>query len=149
MLIINCLPEIRSLDGDRKALVYDNYSKLITATETIRRMKANMQPLASTAGTLSPAISHIAGTAEGLVRGRSDGGQGEKKKRKEQVDTVRWVLGAAGRYKKKLGEGEKGRGVVEEDWVRVRRLLDLWDKNEVEGANDVRRACEEVLGSIS
>lgn len=30
--------EIKGLDGERKALVYDNYSKLITATETIRKV---------------------------------------------------------------------------------------------------------------
>jgi len=30
--------EIKGLDGERKALVYDNYSKLITATDTIRRV---------------------------------------------------------------------------------------------------------------
>ncbi|KAI4269368.1 MAG: hypothetical protein LQ337_007319, partial [Flavoplaca oasis] len=31
--------EIRALDGEKKALVYDNYSKLITATDTIRRVR--------------------------------------------------------------------------------------------------------------
>lgn len=30
--------EIRGLDGDRKALVYDNYSKLIAATDTIQKV---------------------------------------------------------------------------------------------------------------
>lgn len=30
--------EIMALDGERKALVYDNYSKLITATDTIRKV---------------------------------------------------------------------------------------------------------------
>lgn len=32
--------EIRGLDGERKALVYDNYSKLITATDTIHKVTA-------------------------------------------------------------------------------------------------------------
>jgi len=30
--------EIRGLDGERKALVYDNYSKLIAATDTIQKV---------------------------------------------------------------------------------------------------------------
>lgn len=30
--------EIRALDGEKKALVYDNYSKLIAAVETIRKV---------------------------------------------------------------------------------------------------------------
>ena len=37
------LGEIRALDAEKKALVYDNYSKLISATETIRKMRANME----------------------------------------------------------------------------------------------------------
>lgn len=32
------LSEMRGLDGERKALVYDNYSKLIAATETIKKV---------------------------------------------------------------------------------------------------------------
>ena len=32
--------EIKGLDGERKALVYDNYSKLITATETIGKVSS-------------------------------------------------------------------------------------------------------------
>lgn len=31
--------EVRALDAEKKALVYDNYSKLITATETIRKVR--------------------------------------------------------------------------------------------------------------
>lgn len=33
------LRDIRGFDGERKALVYDNYSKLIGATETIRKVR--------------------------------------------------------------------------------------------------------------
>ena len=57
------MAEIKSLDGDRKALVYDNYSKLITATDTIRRMRDNMDPLAQTTSTLASAVAHIDATA--------------------------------------------------------------------------------------
>ena len=32
--------EIKGLDGERKALVYDNYSKLIAATDTIRKVRS-------------------------------------------------------------------------------------------------------------
>lgn len=35
------LGEIRALDAEKKALVYDNYSKLITATETIRKVSCH------------------------------------------------------------------------------------------------------------
>lgn len=32
------LTETRALDAEKKSLVYDNYSRLITATETIRKV---------------------------------------------------------------------------------------------------------------
>jgi hypothetical protein len=45
--------EIRGLDGERKALVYDNYSKLIRATETIRRVRACTAHFSKTLGMLT------------------------------------------------------------------------------------------------
>ncbi|OAA54545.1 Vps51/Vps67 [Niveomyces insectorum RCEF 264] len=53
------LGETRALDAEKKGLVYDNYSRLITATETIRKMRATMDPLNPMAATLDPAIAHI------------------------------------------------------------------------------------------
>ncbi|KAL2194887.1 Vps51/Vps67-domain-containing protein [Corynascus similis CBS 632.67] len=44
------LGEMRALDAERKALVYDNYSKLIAATETIRRMRGAAQAQAQARG---------------------------------------------------------------------------------------------------
>ncbi|KAF7585288.1 hypothetical protein BBP40_011438, partial [Aspergillus hancockii] len=52
--------DIRTLDSERKALVYDNYSKLIRAVETIGKMRESMDergaPLTMTK-TLGPAIA--------------------------------------------------------------------------------------------
>ncbi|KAK7965200.1 Vacuolar protein sorting-associated protein 51-like [Apiospora saccharicola] len=58
-LYTKTLGEIRALDAEKKALVYDNYSKLISATETIRKMRTNMDPLNPMASTLDPAIAQI------------------------------------------------------------------------------------------
>lgn len=35
--------EVRALDAEKKALVYDNYSKLIAATETIRKVSSEIR----------------------------------------------------------------------------------------------------------
>lgn len=37
--------EIRSLDSDMQMLVYENYNKFISATETIKRMKNNVEAM--------------------------------------------------------------------------------------------------------
>ncbi|KAI0398788.1 Vps51/Vps67-domain-containing protein [Xylaria palmicola] len=58
-LYTRVLGETRALDAEKKALVYDNYNKLIAATETIRKMRTNMDPLNPMASTLDPAIAKI------------------------------------------------------------------------------------------
>ncbi len=46
------LLETRSLDGDMQMLVYENYNKFISATETIKRMKSNVESMESDMLTL-------------------------------------------------------------------------------------------------
>ena len=150
--------EIKGLDGERKALVYDNYSKLITATDTIRRMRSNMDPLTPTTSTLSPAVAHIAETAGGLAVGAKDGRdgggeeissegleerkKGEEEKRRRQRDTIRWVLGTPRRLGGLLDDGR--RGEAETDWEEVKGLLERWKG--VGGVEEIRDECERIMG---
>ncbi|EAU38347.1 conserved hypothetical protein [Aspergillus terreus NIH2624] len=73
--------DIRTLDSERKALVYDNYSKLIRAVETIGKMRRSMDdrgaPLTMTK-TLGPAIAFVAETAGSLIQ------EGEEQRRRIQ-----------------------------------------------------------------
>jgi hypothetical protein len=129
--------DIRTLDGERKALVYDNYSKLIRAVETIGKMRKSMDergaPLTMTK-TLGPAIAFVAETAGGLIK------EGEEQRRRIK-ETVRWVLAAPERLEKLLAEDK--RTEAEKDWEEVQRLLDAW--GEVKGVAEVRAACEKVM----
>lgn len=143
--------EIRSLDGEKKALVYDNYSKLIAATDTIRSMREKMDPLTPTTSTLTPAIGHIAETASSLSgqlkasRGRSGTVGADDGKQKDQQATVRWVLAAPSRLEAFLEEGK--REEAEKEWHDVQRLLEKW--SEVRGVEDVRKACEAAMAEES
>lgn len=132
--------EIRSLDGEKKALVYDNYSKLIAATDTIRSMREKMDPLTQTS-TLMGDIEHIANTAQTLskqLKGQ-DGAQSSTRSREQQ--TVRWVLAAPERLRSLVREGRQTDADVE--WKAVAALLDKWQA--VSGVQEVRQACLEVL----
>ena len=139
--------EIRSLDGEKKALVYDNYSKLIAATDTIRNMREKMDPMTPTTSTLTPAIGHIAETASQLSgqlrasRGRSGTVGQDDGKRRDQQATVRWVLASPARFEKLLEEGK--REEVDQEWKEVSALLDKWDG--VRGVDEVRKACLSAL----
>lgn len=75
------LQEIRALDAEKKALVYDNYSKLISATETIRKMRTSMfdsdsktgdrlDPMASTLDAVLGKVYELASGIRGELRQR-------------------------------------------------------------------------------
>lgn len=53
------LRRIRSLDGELQDLVYKNYSKFISATDTIRQMKDNVSDMDAKLQALSSNVSHI------------------------------------------------------------------------------------------
>ncbi|KAJ5565971.1 hypothetical protein N7535_007609 [Penicillium sp. DV-2018c] len=144
--------DIRTLDGERKALVYDNYSKLIRAVETIGKMRRSMDergaPLTMTK-TLGPAIAFVAETAGGLIK------EGEEQRKrmkdakkadgesslKNEKDTVRWVLAAPRRLEELLAEDK--REDAEKDWKEIQHLLDAW--GDVKGVAEIREACEKVM----
>ncbi|KAL8673542.1 MAG: hypothetical protein Q9168_002031 [Polycauliona sp. 1 TL-2023] len=138
--------EIRSLDGEKKALVYDNYSKLITATDTIRKMRTNMGPLTPTTSTLTPAIAHIAETAASLatsLQSRSAQAPEDEALAKQQRhrQTVRWVLGAPNRLRDLVEEDRTEE--ARKDWEQVKNLLQRW--NEVQGVDEVRQQCLAIM----
>ncbi|KAL9096390.1 MAG: hypothetical protein Q9165_001387 [Trypethelium subeluteriae] len=157
----NLVSEIRGLDGERKALVYDNYSKLIAATDTIRRMRTSMDPLTPTTSTLTPAIAHIAETAEVLSRSLAEktkgvrreversgrdrsgpkGNEDEDEGKRRARETVRWVVDAPGRMRSLIARGK--RGDAERQWEEVGGLLEKWDG--VKGVEEVRKQCEDVF----
>lgn len=145
------LSEIRTLDGEKKALVYDNYSKLITATETIRKMREKMDPLTPTTSTLTPAIGHIAESAstlsaemkKGLNRNDTVVATSAAKKDRAEKDTVRWVLEAPERFRQLRDDGKGDE--AEKQWKLVQALLDKWSG--VRGVEDVRTKCLEALDS--
>ncbi|CAG8458102.1 10211_t:CDS:2 [Paraglomus brasilianum] len=51
--------ETRQLDGDMKTLVYENYSKFISATDTIRKMKSDVEKMESEMHDLTKSMANI------------------------------------------------------------------------------------------
>lgn len=67
------LSDIRGLDGERKALVYDNYSKLIDATETIGRVRELLEVEALTGQKKSETQDAIKQVTEGNKKAAVNG----------------------------------------------------------------------------
>ncbi|KAK3847519.1 MAG: hypothetical protein J3R72DRAFT_431592 [Linnemannia gamsii] len=68
--------DIRQLDGDMKTLVYENYSKFLSATDTINKMKSNVDNLESEMARLTQNIGKIATSSSAIHS--SLGGKREK-----------------------------------------------------------------------
>ncbi|KAJ0268795.1 hypothetical protein Brms1b_006455 [Colletotrichum noveboracense] len=157
------LGEIRALDAEKKALVYDNYSKLISATETIRKasmlypllrpslgMRANMDPLNPMASTLDPAIAGIYSQAssirEALRKTVAPPGSQERlneeaaARRRRTRELAKEVLGTPEKLRKLVKDGkvEEARSL----WEMPRRLLEVWKEKGV-GGKDVAECLEE------
>ena len=138
--------DIKGLDGERKALVYDNYSKLIAATETIRKMRTNMDPLTPMTGGLRPTVDGIAKMATALARQpaparNSAPSEGSEKATRNQRDTVRWVLGTPNRLRALTGNGEHQ--AAKEDWDEIRPILERWQGTK--GVEELRHECLQLL----
>ncbi|KAL0939715.1 uncharacterized protein CTRU02_206325 [Colletotrichum truncatum] len=144
------LGEIRALDAEKKALVYDNYSKLISATETIRKMRANMDPLNPMASTLDPAIAGIYAQASSIREAlRKTVAAPDSKERQEEAAAARRRR-TRQLAKEALGTPEKLRKLVKEgkieeakkEWEMPRRLLEVWKEKGL-GGKDVLDCLEE------
>ncbi|RYP42452.1 hypothetical protein DL767_000140 [Monosporascus sp. MG133] len=150
--------ETRALDAEKKALVYDNYSKLISATETIRKMRSKMDPLNPMASTLDPAIAQIYTQATAIrdslreaiptppttissASPADDTGEAARQKRRlrtkqlalevlETPDKLRALVAA--------GRAEEARRM----WETPRRLLLLWREKGL-GGPDVEACVED------
>ncbi|KAF3912396.1 hypothetical protein AA313_de0209266 [Arthrobotrys entomopaga] len=142
--------EIRGLDGERKSLVYDNYNKLIAATDTIRSMRSNMEPMTPTTTTLLPAISHIASLSASLVENvhahdeaTAAGVTTAREKLKRKQDGVRYILATPDRLKVLIEKGQREEAVRE--WGVVRGYVEKWRGDE-EG---IRRFLEKGEGVLA
>jgi vacuolar protein sorting-associated protein 51 len=148
--------EIKQLDGERKALVYDNYSKLIVATQTIGRMQKslnesdeggagglrNMEKLRPAVEGIEKLASELGAAEERKVDGAPK--HAERRREKEKRELVRWVVEAPVRFEKLIQEG-RGKDIRAE-WEVVNGLLEKWKG--VGGVDGVRKACEKIIDGL-
>ncbi|ORY58851.1 Vps51/Vps67-domain-containing protein [Pseudomassariella vexata] len=149
-LYTRILGEIRALDAEKKALVYDNYSKLIAATETIRKMRANMDPLNPMASTLDPAIAQIYSQASAIREelrksvpepNESSKGADEAKQRRLRTKQLAIkVLETPDRIRALVSEGRLED--AKQAWKTPRKLLEMWKEQGV-GGGDVEACIED------
>jgi len=58
--------EIKQLDGDMQMLVYENYSKFIVATDTVKHMRTNVDTIEGRVEELTTSVDATAAKAEAV-----------------------------------------------------------------------------------
>lgn len=122
-------------------------------------MRGNMDPLAPTTHTLGPAIAHIAETAASLsssMQGlpskpqglgidirveQDDTDQRKTTKKRNQKETVRWVLDTPRRLREMIDQEQDEE--AEKEWEEVSQILNQWEG--VAGVRELREECESIM----
>lgn len=148
--------EVRGLDGERKALVYDNYSRLIAATTAIGKMRGEMEVDGEMMGVekgierVGELVGEVGGAGEvnsahtngAAVSQAEREGEGKKDSKQEQIDTVRYVLDTPRRLATMVQEGKQEE--AEADWVEVNELLEKW-----KGVKGVKEIREKAIAALN
>lgn len=141
------ISEIKNLDGERKALVYDNYSKLIKATQTIGNMQEGLN--ARNVGDLEklqPTVAGIERMAEELNNMKGSGGAaGVNRKETQRRELARWVVGAPARFDVYVEEGRQDE--MKNEWKDVSMALSRWKG--VNGVDQIKSKCEEIMANAT
>ncbi|BFZ61512.1 hypothetical protein YB2330_002578 [Saitoella coloradoensis] len=137
--------EIRGLDGERKSLVYDNYSKLMDAASTIRKMRQSIDPVAPSTEMLGAAIEKIQRLSE-VARQKTTTSDGEVLTKdvdlaRQREELVTWVRQSPQRLEEVLQQGNAEE--AERQWTKVQGILDRW--SEVQGVKELRGRCEAIM----
>ena len=165
------LSDIRSLDGEKKALVYDNYSKLIDATATIGRVRDMLEVEALTGekkedtdvvkqlvdgerksdidgkGKLDELVGKVVQTASKGRPAQKINEENEQRddnpqhEKEKRRATIAWVLDTPRRLEGMIRDDEKT--AAQDDWREVKSLLEGW-KN-IKGVEELKLRCEDIL----
>jgi len=144
--------EVRGLDGERKALVYDNYSRLIAATAAIGKMRGEMEVEGEMRG-VEKGVQRVGvlvgegGGRDGEVPGVSGDGEQkvedtEKEDEGKKMQTVRYVLDTPRRLTVAVQEGKQEE--AEADWAEVNELLVRW-----KGVKGVKEIREKAIAALN
>ncbi|KAK9817324.1 hypothetical protein WJX74_004288 [Apatococcus lobatus] len=103
--------EIKSLDSDMQMLVYENYNKFISATDTIRSMKSNVDGMDANMQELNTVIESVAG--------RSQSVNNKLQQRRDHIEELNQVRGLLFKLQAVFDLPRRVRTALEQDAVEI------------------------------
>ncbi|KNC97850.1 uncharacterized protein SPPG_06846 [Spizellomyces punctatus DAOM BR117] len=139
--------EIKQLDGDMKTLVYENYSKFISATDTIRKMKTNVENMESEMDQLSKSIAKISDSSTTINNGLQD--QRAKLHQLNGVDNLlkklNFVIELPNRLHECVDKGQHAQAV--RYYSRVSNLLERYRHMSV--FSKIEEECRTIIDKVA
>ncbi|KAG2225783.1 hypothetical protein INT45_011451, partial [Circinella minor] len=138
--------EIREIDGDMKTLVYENYSKFISATDTIRKMKSNVESMESEMANLNNNMNGISQQCTEIIDAL--GPNRDKIRRLTNVHNLlkrlQFIFDLPNRLSRCLSAGQYSQAV--KYYSRATRLLNHYQH--LSAFKGIERDCDTIMGKI-
>ncbi|TPX57633.1 hypothetical protein PhCBS80983_g03697 [Powellomyces hirtus] len=139
--------EIKQLDGDMKTLVYENYNKFISATDTIRRMKTNVENMESEMELLSQSMTKINNSSGAINRDLTS--ERTKLHQLNSVDNLlkklHFVFELPSRLRECVDKGQYIQAV--RDYSRVASLLERYQQ--MPAFKNITEECRTTIDGVS
>ena len=138
--------EMKQLDSDMKTLVYENYAKFITATDTIRTMKTNVGTMEQDVHALTETMATACATAD-----RIDDALREKRERlvklshvAQLLNKLKFVVDLPARLRTAVQMGAYAEAI--RDYKRAEALVDR--HRDLPSFNGIRTECRAVMDDL-
>ena len=139
--------QIQGLDSDMQTLVYENYNKFISATETIRKMRVDFRSMEDEMEQLAGSMTNIT-TFSSRISDRLRGGRQEVARLSTAHATLQklqFVLELPEKLKQNIEEGRQGQAV--EDWLRAERAL-KHHYRDMPSFSGIQEDCDNIMEAL-
>ncbi|KAJ1729994.1 hypothetical protein LPJ61_003250, partial [Coemansia biformis] len=138
--------EMRQIDGDMKTMVYENYSKFISAAETIRRIQHDADMMDMEMGRLSERVRTISAkmaAVDGQFAGRREQIRRLSRER-QQLSSLQFLFDLPDQLSMLIGRGQFVEAA--KAWARTQPLLEHYRQLGVFAA--VEKDGKEIMASV-
>ncbi|CAM9876920.1 unnamed protein product [Chrysoparadoxa australica] len=142
----NMVQEVRKLDSDMQMLVYENYNKFISATDTIRKMQRNMESMEAEMDGLQCSMGQISDSSNAInksfqkKRGRVD----KLVRAKRQLERLEFLLELPQYLQHKLEEGDLGEAI--KYWRQTDGMLQ--QQTHIESLRNIHRESADIMEGL-
>ena len=138
--------QIQGLDSDMQTLVYENYNKFISATETIRKMRVDFRSMESEMEQLASSMSTIT-TFSSEISDKLRGGRQEVARLSgahATLQKLQFVLELPEKLEESVEEGRHGQAV--QDWLQAERALKHY--RDMPSFAGIQEDCDRIMEAL-